>query len=98
MVACGVRARLLGLTRLPGLPPGVGLLLPGTRSAHTFGMRFALDLVWLDRDGFVLRVDGRVPPRGVRTCLRATALLELTAGDAGRAELEPGRALRRLPR
>ena len=35
-----------------------------------FGMRFALDLVWLDRDGRVVRVDRAVPPRRVRALPR----------------------------
>jgi len=33
------------------------LLIPRCRSVHTFGMRFALDLFWLDEWGRVLRVD-----------------------------------------
>jgi len=70
--------------RLVGLafrrePPASGLLLPRTRSVHTFGMRFALDLHWLDRDGAVVRVDRAVPPRRLRTCLRARSVLELPA-------------------
>lgn len=70
-------ARLLGLAGLPALGPRVGLLLPRTRSVHTFGMRFALDLVWLDGEGAVVRVDRRVPPRRVRGCARAEAVVEL---------------------
>ena len=61
---------------------GDGLLLPRTRSVHTFGMRCALDLVWLDRDGRVVRVDAAVPPRRVRACRAAAAVLELPAGGA----------------
>ena len=76
-------ARTFG-ERLVGLafrrePPASGLLLPRTRSVHTFGMRFALDLHWLDREGAVVRVDRAVPPRRLRTCLRARAVLEVPA-------------------
>ena len=39
------------------LPAGYGLRILKCNSIHTFGMRFALDLVWLGRDGRVLRVD-----------------------------------------
>jgi uncharacterized protein len=73
------RARLLGLAGLRSLPPGTGLLLPRTRSIHTFGMRFALDLIWLDRDGRVIRVDRSVPPGRVRGCRAARAVVELPA-------------------
>jgi uncharacterized membrane protein (UPF0127 family) len=73
-------ARLRGLAGLPRLPPGRALLLPGCRSVHTLGMRFALDLVWLDGAGRVLRVDAAVPPRRVRTCRAARAVVETAAG------------------
>jgi uncharacterized membrane protein (UPF0127 family) len=76
-------ARLLGLAGLRALPPGSGLLLPGTRSVHTFGMRFALDLVWLDRAGRIVRVDRAVQPGRLRGCRAACAVVELpAAGDA----------------
>ena len=70
-------ARLLGLAGLRTLPPATGLLLPRTCSIHTLGMRFALDLVWIDRAGRVLRVDRDVRPWRVRSCRRARAVVEL---------------------
>jgi uncharacterized membrane protein (UPF0127 family) len=79
-LAATPRARLLGLAGLPELAPGAGLLLPGTRSIHTFGMRFALDLFWLDAAGHVVRVDCAVPPRRARSCRAARAVVELPAG------------------
>ena len=84
------RARLMGLAGLRALPCGLGLLLPATRSAHTLGMRFALDLVWLDRLGRVVRIDHGVPPARLRFCRRAVALLELAGGQAGEAGLAVG--------
>jgi len=71
------------LERLRGLafaPPGEPLLIERCRSVHTFGMKYALDLVWLDRGGGVVRVDRAVPPRRVRACRGAWAVLELPAG------------------
>ena len=75
LVARSLLARLLGLA-LRRRPPAHALLLPRCRSVHTFGMRFPLDLIWLDRDGRVLRVDEAVPPGRVRSCRRAAAVLE----------------------
>jgi uncharacterized membrane protein (UPF0127 family) len=81
-------ARARGLRRLTGLigrrdlPAGAALHLPRCRSVHTFGMRFALDLVWLDHAGAVVRVDRGVPPRRVRSCRRARSVLELRSGPA----------------
>lgn len=76
-------ARLIGLAGLRSLPRDAGLLLPRTRSIHTFGMRFALDLVWLDRGGRVVQVDRHVPPRRLCACRTARAVIELPAGAAG---------------
>ena len=70
------RARLLGLAG-SGRPPPHALLLPRTRSVHTFGMRFALDLIWLDREGRAVRIDRHVPPNRVRACRAAVAVCEL---------------------
>ncbi|MGH2876375.1 MAG: DUF192 domain-containing protein [Solirubrobacteraceae bacterium] len=87
------RSRRRGLARLDALPEGHALHIPGTPSVHTFGMRFALDLVWLDRDGSVVRVDRAVGPRRLRQCLRARSVLEARAGegDAFVAALHPAR-------
>jgi uncharacterized protein len=77
LVAVGLRARLLGLSRLPRERAGAGLLIPRCASVHTFGMRFALDLLFLDRAGRVLEVRRAVPPRRLARCRGAVAVLEV---------------------
>ena len=83
------RARLLGLARLDALPAHYALHFPRCRSVHTAGMRFPLDLVWLAKDGSVVRIDENVPPRRVRTCVRARSVVECNAGTA-RAFVDAG--------
>jgi uncharacterized membrane protein (UPF0127 family) len=83
--ARGFRARLVGLAFRSVLAEGVALHLPRCRSVHTFGMRFALDLVWLDAAGEVVRVDRGVPPCRVRSCRAARSVLELRAGPGTRS-------------
>lgn len=78
-LATAPRARLLGLAGLRALPTGTALLLPHTRSIHTCGMRFALDLLWLDQNGRVVRVDRRVRPWRMRGCRAARAVVELSS-------------------
>ena len=73
------RARLLGLAFLDELPRGVGMHFPRTRSVHTFGMRFALDLHWLDAAGELVRVDRAVGPRRVKGCRAAASVVELAS-------------------
>jgi uncharacterized protein len=84
IVAESRRARLLGLAFRRAPPPGWGLLLPRCRSVHTFGMRFPIDVVFLDRWGWPIDIRRAVPPRRVVSCRRAAAVIELRAGDADR--------------
>ena len=58
-----------------------GLLLPGCRSVHTFGMRFPLDLVFLDFELRELSLRRAVPPGRVAFEWRAQAVLELPAAE-----------------
>jgi len=88
-IAVGTRDRLLGLAGLAGIPANAALLLPRTRSVHTLGMRFALDLAWLDADGQIVRVDEDVRPGRLRYCRRARAVVEMRAGSAERLGLRP---------
>ena len=81
-VAARAGARLLGLAMLDDLPSGWALLIPRCRSVHTVGMRFALDLAFLDSQGAAIRVDRRVPPGRVRSCRPADAVIETAAGRA----------------
>jgi uncharacterized membrane protein (UPF0127 family) len=74
--ATTLRARLLGLAWLPGIPPGHALLFPDCRSVHTFGMRFPIDVVFLDANGRTLRAEQSVPRRRVLSCRGAFAVLE----------------------
>jgi uncharacterized membrane protein (UPF0127 family) len=76
-VATGLRPRTLGLSHLDREDAGPGLLIPRCASVHTFGMRFALDLHFLDADGAVLSTRLTVPPRRFVAHRGAAAVLEL---------------------
>ena len=76
------RSRRRGLARLDALPAEHALHIPQCPAVHTFGMRFDLDLIWLSKTGGVVRVDHGVPPRRMRTCLRARSIVETLAGEA----------------
>jgi uncharacterized membrane protein (UPF0127 family) len=78
-VATGFRSRLLGLAGLPRERAGAGLLIPRCASVHTIGMRFALDLVFLDRGGRVLATHRGVPPLRLVRCAGAVEVLEIPA-------------------
>ena len=69
-------SRLLGLALLPRERAGQGLLIPRCRSVHTLGMRFRLDLVFMDADGRVVELRRAVPPGRFVRCPGAMAVLE----------------------
>jgi uncharacterized protein len=81
-VASTFRSRLLGLACLD-LENAGPLLIPRCSSVHTFGMRFALDLCFLDESGSLVAVRRAVPPRRIAICGRASAVLEIPAGEGG---------------
>jgi uncharacterized membrane protein (UPF0127 family) len=83
-VATGTRARLLGLAGIEAEEAGAGLLIPRCASVHTFGMRFELDLFFLDRHDRPLAVCTRVPPRRLVRRRGAAAVLELPLWGGGR--------------
>ena len=70
-------SRLLGLALLEREAAGPGLLIPRCRSVHTFGMRFALDLVFLDQAARPVSVRRTVPPRRIAAKRHARAVLEI---------------------
>jgi len=82
-VADGFCSRLLGLAWRPRSQAGPGLLIPRCASVHTFGMRFALDVYFLDEAGRVLSVHRQVPPRRVLWHRGAAAVLEIPAREGG---------------
>ena len=87
-VAEGLAARskgLLGRTDYAG-----AMILHRTRSIHTFGMRFTLDVAFCDRDLVVVGV-ARVPPmRLTRPRRGGRTVIEARAGAFERWGLRPG--------
>jgi hypothetical protein len=60
-------------------------------------MRFALDLVFLDRRNMVRKVRSNVPPWRMSGCLRAHSVLELAAGTLESTPVRPGDILQFSP-
>lgn len=82
--------RRKGLLGRNSLDPGEGLWIVPCEAVHTFAMRFAIDLVYLDRKRRVLKVRHSVPPARISGCLRAHSVLELPAGTVQDAQVAPG--------
>ena len=78
-VASTRRSRLLGLAFLHRDEAGPGLLIPGCRSVHTFGMRFALDVWFLGPYGEPLDVRRALGARRIARHTEAHSVLEVPA-------------------
>ncbi len=91
--------RASGIDRLRGLiarrrpAPGSALLIPRCNAVHGVGMTCALDVVFLDADFCVLRVD-TLRPFGLLRWHAASHTLELRPGEAERLGLVAGARLR----
>jgi uncharacterized membrane protein (UPF0127 family) len=90
-------SRRRGLLGRDGLAADEALVIAPTQGIHTFGMRFPIDVVFVDREGHVVRVAAAVPPARVRLAWRAFAAIELTAGTCLAAALRRGDRLEVLP-
>ena len=90
MVAASMFARRRGLLARPALRSGEAMLLQRCNLVHTVGMRYPIDVVFLRRDGLVLKVAAAVQPRRLCGHFRAHSVLELAAGEATRCAIAPG--------
>ena len=93
-VADSILTRTKGLLGRSELAPDEGLLLRPANSVHTAFMRFAIDVVFLDRQLKVLDVRASVPPWRVAARRGARAALELGAGEASRRGIAVSDTLR----
>lgn len=73
--------RMVGLLGRRGLDAGEGLLIMPSQAIHTVAMRFAIDVVFLDRDWQVIHLSPDVRPfRITGLHWKARSVLELPAG------------------
>jgi uncharacterized membrane protein (UPF0127 family) len=74
-------SRSKGLLGRDSLAKGEALWIVPCESVHTFFMRFALDLVYLDRSRRIIKIRTNVQPWRLSACLRAHSIIELAAGS-----------------
>src|SRR5947209_17492107 len=76
------RARRIGLLKHDMLSPGQGLWIYPTQAIHTFGMRFPIDVVFIDRRMRVKRVYHQLAPFRLTSLVwSAQSVLELPSGS-----------------
>ena len=90
-VAAGLLKRGRGLMGVSEWRGQDGLVLERCNSIHTFFMRMPIDVVYLDREGQVLRVDEAMPPWRLGPLVwRAKRVLELPRGAIARSATRVG--------
>ncbi len=83
--------RLRGLIGRPPLEPGQGLLILPSNSVHCFFMSYPIDVIYVDREDRVLKVDEAMKPWRVgKPVFGARYVIELPAGEAARRDVRPG--------
>ena len=73
-------SRMTGLLRHRSLPSGSALIIAPTSSIHTCFMKFSLDVVFVTKDGRVVKTCVNLPPWRLAAAFRAHAVIEMTAG------------------
>jgi len=82
--------RMRGLLGRARLGEGEALLLEPCRSVHCLGMRYPLDLVYVDRGGCVCKLVYGLKPGRFSASLGAHATLELAEGGLAAAGIKLG--------
>ncbi|MSO96123.1 MAG: DUF192 domain-containing protein [Thermoleophilia bacterium] len=89
-VADSTLRRVYGLLGRRTLPAGEGMTLRPAWSIHTAFMRFPIDVVFIDADQGVMRVEHNLRPFKTATCRGAREVVELAAGECERRGVEAG--------
>ncbi len=97
LVADGFWSRGKGLLGRKSLPPSEGILLRPASSVHMFFMRFAIDVVFLDRELCVLDVRENLRPWRLALRRGAHSTLELAAGQVEARGIAAGQKLTLAP-
>ncbi|MDQ6704399.1 MAG: DUF192 domain-containing protein [Acidobacteriota bacterium] len=82
--------RRVGLLKHSSLKPGEGLWIVPCEAVHSFGMKFPIDVLFLDRSKKIRKTRAGMAPRRMAICLPAHSVLELPAGTIALTGTESG--------
>jgi uncharacterized membrane protein (UPF0127 family) len=83
-------ARRRGLLGRDGLETGRAMLIAPCSSIHTWFMRFSIDVIFVARDGRVLKTRAAMPPWRLAVAPGAYAVVELPAGAIAKSRVGIG--------
>lgn len=87
--AASFTGRLKGLKGVPPLGPTDALIIRPCRAIHTYGMRQPIDVIFMNRQGVILKLN-TVKPKSMMFCWRAQVAVEMAHGTASRLGLKVG--------
>jgi len=91
LIAKSFIARAVGLLRTASLEPGDGLFLVPCNSIHMFGMKYAIDAIFVDKNLVVVAILDSIAPGKFSTVYpKAHSCLEVPAGRARETATEVG--------
>ncbi len=74
------KTRRKGLLGRDRMEPGSALVIAPCGGIHMFGMRFAIDVLFVKKDGLVVKCVHSIKPWRIAVALSAYAAIELPAG------------------
>ena len=83
-------SRRKGLLGRDSLEDGAAMIIAPSNAIHTFGMQFPIDVVFVRRNGAVVKIRERVMPWRASMAHLAYAVIELPAGAVARVQLKVG--------
>ena len=92
-VAFESEARKRGLLGRASLASGHALVIAPCSGVHTFGMQFPIDVVFVAKDGRIVKIRHDMPAGRLAAALTAFATIELAAGAARNVGLETGQTI-----
>ena len=75
------KTRKTGLLGRTSLDEGEAMVIAPTNAIHTWFMRFAIDIAFVNREGRVVKLRSAVKPWRMTGALRGYAAIELPAGS-----------------
>ena len=88
--ARSLRSRAVGLLGKSSLPAGRALLIEPCSSVHTAFMRFAIDVVYVDRSRRVVKVVANLKPFRMSAARGRCSVIELPSGVIAASKTAPG--------
>jgi uncharacterized membrane protein (UPF0127 family) len=91
------RSRRRGLLGRDKVAESFAMLLAPCAAVHTAGMRFPIDVVFVDRQGYAVKVVRDLQPWRISLAAGARAVIEMPAGSLQWGQVLPGDRLYLTP-